>query len=88
MAMRLPPTYRPINIHSCTRGRSDNAVVGQKTKIRNQAKKGTPVFGCLTAWILAVPFSLWSIYFIFTILQMHYWYSAIIIKGLVEPFLN
>lgn len=54
----------------------------------DESEKVTPFFGCLTAWVLAIPFAVWSLYFIFALFQFHYWYTSYVIEGIVEPFLH
>ena len=54
----------------------------------DESRKGTPIFGCLTLWVIGIPFFLWFFAILAGLLGMGEWYSANIIEGFVEPFLE
>ncbi len=53
----------------------------------DESRKGTPIFGCLTLWVIGIPFFLWLLIMILPP-GMGVWYVANIIEGFVEPFLE
>ena len=55
----------------------------------DESRKGTPIFGCLTLWVLGIPFFLWWFFLILaSLVGMGVWDVANIQEGFVEPFLE